>query len=79
MYLLHMYLKSRVNCNTISEDVAAIHWKNIWNSVCPINTLKKDMTDITSKCVPKMILQKRFKDKAWFDEQTAFRLQTSNS
>ena len=63
-----VYLKDRANWNAITEDVASINWRNIFQSTNPVGSLNIKLTEIIDRRVPQRVIQTRARDKAWFNE-----------
>ena len=70
-----VFLKSQANWNGILFDLSLLNWPDMYKQIDPISPLDTALSTIIEKHVPSRILQYRFKDKAWFDDECRRALQ----
>ena len=82
-----VYLKSRIDWDSVCNDVINISWRTIYNASSPIDELNSVLDAILSRRVPTRIIKRRMRDKAWFNgacvdafnnKQDAYRLWSRN-
>ena len=63
-----VFLKHKVNWNTVCGAMRDLPWHNIWSSDNPVEVLKEHLSLLVGRYVPTKIIRVRNKDKPWFDD-----------
>ena len=64
-----VFLKHRVNCNTIGGAIRELPWRNIWLSDNQVEVLNEHLSMLVGRNVPSKVIRVRNKDKPWFEDQ----------
>ena len=64
-----VFLKHKVNWNTVCGAVRELPWRNIRLSDNPVEALNKHLPLLVGRYVPSKVIRMRSKDKPWFDDQ----------
>ena len=64
-----VFLKHRVNWNTVCGAMRDLPWRNIWSSDNSVEVLNEHLSLLVGRYVPTKIIHVRNWDKLWFDDQ----------
>ena len=64
-----VFLKHRVNWNTVCGAIPDLPWRNIFSSDNPVKALKGHLLLLVGRYVPINVIRVLNKDKLWFDDQ----------
>ena len=64
-----IFLKLKVNSNTVCGAIRELPWRNIWLSDNPVEVLNEHLSLLVGCYVPTKVIRVRNKDKPWFDDQ----------
>ena len=66
---LKVFLKDKVNWNTVCGAIQDLPWRNIWLADNPVEVLNKPLFLLVGCYVPTKVIRVCNKDKPWFDDQ----------
>ena len=64
-----IFLKHKVNWNTVCGAIRDMPWRNIYLADNPVEVLNKHLSVLVGRCVLTKVIHLRNKDKPWFDYQ----------
>ena len=64
-----VFLKHKVNWNTVCSAMRDLPWRNIWSSDNPVEVLNEHLSLLVGRYVSTKIIRVRNKDKPWFNDQ----------
>ena len=64
-----VFLKDKVNWNTVCGAIRELPWRNIWLSDNPVEVLNEHLSLLVGRYVPTKVIRVQNKDKPWFDDQ----------
>ena len=64
-----VFLKHKVNWNTVCSAMQDLPWRNIWSADNPVEVLNEYLLPLVGHFVPTKIIRVRSKHKPWFDDQ----------
>ena len=64
-----VFLKHKVNWNTVGGAMWELPWRNIWLSDNPVEVLNEHLFLLVRRYVPIKVIRVSNKDKPWFDDQ----------
>ena len=65
-----VFLKHKVNWNTVCGAMQDLNWRNIWSADNPVKVLNEHLLLLVGHFVPTKIIHVRNKDKPCFDDQS---------
>ena len=64
-----VFLKHKVNFNTVCCAIRELPWHNIWLSDNPVEVLNEHLCLLVGCCVPTKVIHVHNNNKPWFDDQ----------
>ena len=64
-----VFLKHKVNWNTVCCAIWDLHWRKIWLADNPVEVLNKHLSLLVGRYIPTKVICVHNKNKPWFDDQ----------
>ena len=64
-----VFLKHKVNWNTVCGGIQDLPWHNIWLSDNPVEVWNEHLSQLVRRYVPTKVIPVRNKVEPWFDDQ----------